>query len=71
LSYTTKDLQSQFWQNEPKIINLFSKPPFTGPSFPFARGCEVIDPPPLYLQASDGSLHARTDEELSLLAGGS
>jgi len=63
--------KSQFWQNEAKIINLFSKPPFTGPSFPFAHGREVIDPPPPYLLASDGSLHARTDEGLSLLAGGS
>jgi hypothetical protein len=62
--------KTQFWQNEAIIINLFSKPPFTGPSFPFARGREVIDPPPPLL-VSDGSLHARTDEELSLLAGGS
>src|SRR5262245_53632620 len=41
-------------------------------AIPSARGCKVIDPPPLVsCRLATDRWHARTDEELSLLAGGS
>jgi hypothetical protein len=59
--YNQRLQKGPFWQNEAKIMNLFNKSPFTGPSLPFARGREVIDRRRPLL-ASNGSLHARTDE---------